>query len=377
MKKNIRLVLLLLAVAFLCLLGINYYNSNRPLDRATEGKIDRLMADSMQKYHAPGMIVGIWVPGRGKYVRAAGVADIGTGRAMRITDSYRIGSLTKTFTATLALQLIDEGKLGLEDTLDKYVASVPNAKNITIRQLLNMTSGLHSYTEVEWVEEAFLKDRFRGWTSEKLVAAAVAAGPDFSPGKGFHYSNTNYVLLGMIVEKLTGQKLADAYKSRIIDRLGLKNTFYPKDNKLYGEYCRGYMFDNGKWEDWTEQNVSWGWAAGGLISDLSDVKRYIKALNDGSLLGQKLQRERETSWVEMSHSAKSIMTTLRYGLGVFKAGGFVGHNGALPGYVNLAVYDPASGATIAFMLNAQPAQGDATLQIFKSAYEILFPEVKI
>jgi D-alanyl-D-alanine carboxypeptidase len=79
----------------------------------------------------------------------------------------------------------------------------------------------------------------------------------------------------------------------------------------------------------------------------------------------------------MSHTAKSIMTTLRYGLGVFKAGGFVGHNGALPGYVNLAVYDPASGATIAFMLNAQPAQGDATLQIFKAAYQIIFPKAKI
>jgi D-alanyl-D-alanine carboxypeptidase len=378
MKKTWWVVLLIAVVGVSTWVGYNNYLNSRPLDRETEQKLDQLMTASLKIYHSPGMMLGIWVPGRGSFVKAVGLADTGTGRKMSLADSYRIGSLTKTFTATVILQLAEEGKLSLDDTLYKFIPSVPNGRNITVRQLLNMTSGLHSYSELEWVQKILLTEPLRSWTPEKLVRAGVAIQPDFAPGKGFHYSNTNYILLGMIIEKVTGQSLAETYKSRIIDRLGLARTYYPKDAKLRGEYCRGYMSDEGKWLDWTEQDPSWAWAAGGLISDLADMKRYAKALSDGSLLGVKFQRERATTWVEMSsHTAPGGMSTIRYGLGEFTAGGFVGHNGALPGYVNLAVYNPANGATILFMLNVQPAQGDAMLQTLKAVFQILYPGVKI
>lgn len=183
MKRNIWIVLLIVIVALLALWGYNYFNSNRPLGRETEQKLDRLMADSMKKYHSPGMIMGVWLPGRGNYVKAAGIADLETGRKMKVTDDYRIGSLTKTFTATVILQLVEEGKIGLNDALDKYVSTVPDAKDIPVCQLLNMTSGLHCYTQVERIEKAFARDRFRNWKPDELVAAAMAAGPDFAPVK--------------------------------------------------------------------------------------------------------------------------------------------------------------------------------------------------
>ncbi len=366
------IILVLVAVGF-----VFYFQAReRPFSPEIEAKLDQLMVDTMKKYNSPGMTLGIWVPNKGSFVRAKGTADLATGRKMDTRDIFRIGSLTKTFTATVILQLIDEGKVRLDDSLYKYYPKVPNSKNITVRQLLNMTSGLHSYTEIEWVQEAFFTHRFRAWSPEELVKAAISVKPDFPPGKGFHYTNTNYVLLGMIIEKVTGNKLEFEIKKRIIDRLRLSHTVFPIGPEIGEGAIHGYMYEDGKPEDWTKENVSWGWAAGAMISNMYDIKTYIKAISDGTFLSRKLQKERLTSWVDMELAHKEIMSTLRYGLGVFTAGGFVGHNGGLPGYVNIAMYNPENGARILCMLNTQP-EGPATLMIFKEAHEILFPGVKI
>jgi D-alanyl-D-alanine carboxypeptidase len=377
MKANKGLVISIILVIMVVAGFVLYYSEReRPFSPEIEAKLDQLMADTMKKYNAPGMTMGIWVPGKGSFVRAKGVADLATGRKMDTRDIFRIGSLTKTFTATVILQLVDEGKVRLDDSLHKFYPKVPNSRNITVRQLLNMTSGIHSYTELEWVQKAFFTDRFRAWSPAELVKAAIAVKPDFPPGKGFHYSNTNYVLLGIIIEKITGNKLEDEIQRRIVDRLRLSHTVFPTGPEIGEGAIHGYMYDNGKPDDWTRDNVSWGWAAGAMISNMYDLKTYIKAINDGTFLSKKLQEERLSSWVDMELAHKEIMTTLKYGLGVFTAGGFVGHNGGLPGYVNLAMYHPESGARVLFMLNTQP-EGPATLMIFKKVHQILFPGAKI
>lgn len=377
MKVNKGLIVSIILVVIVVAGLVFYYSGReRPFSPEIEAKLDQLMVETMKKYNSPGMTLGIWVPGKGSFVKAKGIADLATGRKIKTKDIFRIGSLTKTFTGTVVLQLVDEGKLSLTDNVAKFYPKVPNSKNITIKQLLNMTSGLHSYSEIEWVQRAIFKDRFRVWTPEELLDTAIAVKPDFPPGTSFHYSNTNTVLLGLIVEKITGDTLEQEITQRIIDKLRLGHTVFPTGPEIKKGAIHGYMYEDGQPDDWTKQNVSWGWAAGAMISNMYDLKKYIKAISDGTFLSKKLQQERLTSWDEMKSARKATMPTLRYGLGAFTAGGFVGHNGGLPGYVNIAMYNPENGARILLMLNIQP-QGEATLVIFKEVHEILFPGTKI
>jgi D-alanyl-D-alanine carboxypeptidase len=137
------------------------------------------------------------------------------------------------------------------------------------------------------------------------------------------------------------------------------------------------MFENGNYQDFTYANVSWGWAAGAIISDIYDLKKIITAITDGSLLSKKLQKERMNSWTPYSANIiKDKFHSLRYGYNVFKMGGFVGHNGGLPGYVSYMMRDPKTGITTIMMLNAQPT-GEATLEILNKVIQIILPGRKV
>ena len=349
---------------------------NDPSNAQVKLELDDLMKSSLVQYNSPGMILAVWVPGKGEYVRAMGRSDIKTGRRMRTEDRFRIGSNTKSVVATVVLQLIDEGKLKLDDKLAKYFPKWPNGGNITMKMLLDHTSGLYNYSESEKFGRLLMSNPNRPFTPEQLLAYAVKANPYFEPGKGFHYSNTNTVLLGMIIEKITGHTLAFVVKERIIDRLGLKDTYFPVASETNGAIAHGYMFDNEKAVDWTDANPSWGWAAGAMISNVYDMKTMVTAITDGSLLSSGLQRERMNTWVNMGGAIKSDFPTARYGYNVFTFGGFVGHNGGLPGYVSYMVRDPETGVTTTMMLNTQP-NTDAALQVLKRVIQIILPERKV
>jgi len=367
-KKIFLAILILFVIIFAGVWAYLNFSSDTTttLDSEMVKQLDQLMDDSLKKYQTPGMTMGIWIPGQGAFVKAKGLADVSTKQKMNTNYLFRIGSMTKTFTATIVLQLIDEGKLSLDDSVSKF-EPFPGSRNITIKELLNMTSGLYNYTELDWLDNDFLADRNKYYAPEFLLDAGIDHRPNFLPGRGFHYSNTNYVLLGLIIEKVTGNRLQDEYENRIIKKLGLKNTYYPTDNTIHGKYSHGYMLEDGQLVDWTDQNISWGWAAGGLISNMYDLKKYIKAISDGTFLSPKMQEARLNDWVAMSAKVKAF----EYGFGVFTYKGFVGHNGGLPGFVNLAMYNPKTGAIILFMLNTQPQEGDATLEILKEVVEII------
>jgi CubicO group peptidase (beta-lactamase class C family) len=158
---------------------------------------------------------------------------------MRVEDHFRIGSITKTFTATLLLILADEKKLGLDDPVSKYVAWVPNGDRITLRMLADMTAGLHSYTQDDaWVKVAF-SNFGRVWTPRELVDVGLRSPPDFPPGQGWHYSNTNYVLLGMILEQVTGKKIQDSFAEKMFKPLKLTQTSWPVGAALPKPYAHG------------------------------------------------------------------------------------------------------------------------------------------
>ncbi len=369
MFKKIFLITLIFIVVFLTIIWVYLnFSSGTIMTLRPEmvKQLDQLMDDSLKKYQTPGMTMGIWIPGQGAFVKAKGLADVSTKQKMNTHYLFRIGSMTKTFTATIILQLIDEGKLAFDDPVSKF-EPFPGSRNITIKELLNMTSGLYNYTELDWLAKEFTTNRFEYYAPEFLLDAGIDHRSYFWPGRGFHYSNTNYVLLGLIIEKVTGNRLQDEYENRIIKKLKLKHTYFPSDNTIQGKYSHGYMVEDGKLVDWTDQNVSWAWSAGGMISNMYDMKKYIKAISDGTFLSPKIQEARLNDWVAMSTKAKDF----KYGLGVFTYKGFVGHNGGLPGFVNLAMYNPKTGATILFMLNTQPQEGDATLEILKKVVDIL------
>jgi len=356
------------AAAILILLSFFWMNPDKPLPKDASGKIDKLFSEYMEKYNAPGSLVGIWVPGKGVHVKAYGTSDIATGRKAKATDRFRIGSNTKTMTATVILQLVEEGLISLDDKLSKYEPKVRGSGNITVRQLLNMTSGLHNYTEMPSLFEKFEADRSIGFTPFELVKLGLKHKPDFEPGKGMHYSNTNYILLGMIIEKVTGNKYEDEVEKRIVRRLGLKNTYYPVSASMEGRFLHGYMTDDdGSLVDWSSENVSWGWAAGGMVSNLFDMKKYAEALCNGTFLGAGLQEKRMNEWVDMG--SKKI-PSLKYGLGIFTLDGYVGHNGGLPGYISMAMHNPSTKATVVFVFNNQAEHGD-TIEVMKKIIEIL------
>jgi D-alanyl-D-alanine carboxypeptidase len=313
-----------------------------------------------------GASVFFGIPGEDPFFEAVGAADLETGTPVTEATHFRIGSVTKTFVATVILQLVDEGELTLEDTIDTYGFTVQNAPFITIRQLLNMTSGLPDYTQVPALLELVLADPGRAVTPQELVDYAATL-PSALPGEGYAYSNTNFIILGLIVEQLTGMPLAHALAERIFEPLGMANTALQTTEPLPDPFARGYgradqvaMFIGIEGEaaealadlatpladadgviDFTLLNPGYAWAAGGCYSTVDDMTRWMPALVDGDLISEDLQRERldfipVTDW-GMGDSGG-------YGLGIAAFGDALGHSGTIPGYSTFVLMDRRTGS---------------------------------
>lgn len=357
------LVITLLASMAVC--GVSCGTKSEPsFSKDVQNKLDKVVSGKMAEFGIPGAIVGIWVPGKGSYVVAKGKADIKTGKAANTTDKYRLACITKTFTSTVVLQLVDEGKLKLDDTLNKFDigVNVPNADKITISQLLNHTSGLFNFTDDAnnfWMK--FFENPNKQWTSKELVEIAIAHPPNFPPGQDYRYNNTDYELLKMIIEKETGNKAEDEIKKRIIDPLGLKNTSYPyiTDNKVPDPHMNGYMPKN--WEDLrgtTNLNdlvdcTVYSPFAQGMISNLGDLKVWAKAFAEGKLLSKETQKKRLSELVPPDNP--------QAGLGFLYAAGFIGRSGELPGYNPAMYYEPTSGITVVAAINRYPCKDEGVV----------------
>ncbi|MFI0447237.1 serine hydrolase domain-containing protein [Actinomadura sp. 6N118] len=231
----------------------------------------------------------------GRWRGVAGTARLGEQKPVPEQGRFRIGSTTKTFTATVLLQLVAEKKVGLDAPIERYLPGlVPNGDHITVRQLLNHTSGLREYLEdtetLPMDGDAFLaKVRYATWAPKDLVRLSTKRPPYFPPGTDWHYSNTNYVLAGLIIEKVTGRSYATEVRRRIVQPLGLRHTYLPGTRTgIRGPHAHGYLrfVSNGqaKTVDVTRLNPSWGWAAGEIVSTTGDLNRFFDALLGGRLL---------------------------------------------------------------------------------------------
>ncbi|MBP1160678.1 serine hydrolase [Rhodococcus sp. PvR099] len=317
------------------------------MDQATTAKLDSAIAEAVRKTGVPGAIVGVWGP-NGSYVRATGTADTATGAPMK-TDFYsRIGSVTKTFTATALLQLVDEGKVGLDDPISKYVDGVTEGDRITLRHLAGMRSGLADYTYDEQFGTDFLADPKGDFSPWQLVGYVKGDPLHFEPGDRLEYSNTNFILLGMVVEKVSGDSMTNIIKGKILEPLGMKDTNFPTSNAFPEPHAQGYTTQTkdetlGVATDW---NPSWGWAAGSMISTLDDLRTWAHALYKGDLLDADTQKQR------LQMLPAEGIDGVGYGLGVFDVQGWIGHNGSLPGYKSVVVYLPEKDLTMVILINS-------------------------
>ncbi|CAM5298943.1 serine hydrolase domain-containing protein [Streptomyces narbonensis] len=327
----------------------------RELTPAVATELDKAIQGVMRDANVPGVTVALSAPGKGTYIRSFGEADTATGTAMSPGLYMRIGSETKTFTVTGVLQLVDEGKVGLDDPISEYVDGVPNGDKITLRQLAGMRSGLFNYTADENFVKALTTNPERQFTPRQLLDYAFAHPVEFPPGEEFQYSNTNTVLLGLAIEKVTGTPLHDYIQKNVVEPAGLRHTSFPTDAAFPRPHAHGYTNQtaSGEVEDATDWNPSWGWAAGAMISNLQDMRSWAKTVATGTLLTPETQAER----LKIPPGSPDGSG---YGLGIFNIQGWIGHNGSLPGYQSLTIYLPEAQATLAVLLNTDITTDDGT-----------------
>ncbi|WP_433177041.1 serine hydrolase domain-containing protein [Actinoallomurus sp. CA-150999] len=274
----------------------------------------------------------------GGWTAASGVTDLASGRPADPNGHLRIGSVTKTFVATVLLQLCDEGRLRLDDPVERHLPGVvPNGEHITVRQVLGHTSGLHDYmSEPGYSTNRWRGDaRFRSYSPRQLLKVAFAEPPNFPPGEGWRYSNTNYVVAGLLIEKLTGRPYGVEITRRILRPLHLTQTSVPGNRSgLPHPYAHGYeALTDGRVVDATRMNPSLDWAAGEMISTTRDLDRFFDALLGGRLI-------RAASLAAM-RAVRDTGAGFDYGLGLQKytlpCGSTVwGHSGELIGYLTFA-----------------------------------------
>jgi len=335
--------------------------------------VDAAVAARLAEMGAPGAIVGVSIPGQVDYLSAVGVSDLATGEPMSVDDHWRIGSVTKTFTGTAVLQLVDQGRISLSDPISRYVDGVPSGDAITLDLLGRMRSGLFDYAEDDgflnrvYAESPIGPDAF-ALAPRELLEIAFAHLPNFAPGAQYEYSNTNTVLLGLVVEKVTGQPLGDYLAQNVYPRVGMTQTSYPPNGLMPEPHSHGYTpLPSGGTVDATLWNPTWGDAAGRIVSNYPDVKSWAAALGKGSLLSPQTQAVR-------LQTAEVVPGGVSYGFAVFDANGWIGHNGDIPGYTTVAAYLPARDATLVVFVNSDEPQDHAAGQLATVVTEILTPE---
>ncbi|KZB80707.1 serine hydrolase domain-containing protein [Amycolatopsis regifaucium] len=288
-----------------------------------------------------------------------GVGNVETRTPFPHGSKFRAASVTKTFVAVVVLQLVAEGKVGLDTPIDRYLPGLVRGNGndgteITVRQLLQHTSGLYDYVRDLDIDEW----RHRGAEPEELVAIGLAHLPLFAPGTSWSYSNTNYIIAGMLIEKLTGRPVTAEIRNRITAPLGLRDTYLPVrgDERLPSPHARGYAPGP---VDFTGFDPSAAGASGGLISTGEDLNRFYGALVDGHLLPRAQQAE-----MRRTVPAPVGLPGAEYGLGIASVplscgGRFWGHGGNIVGFANLSGAVP-HGRRVNVVVNQDPLPDKAS-----------------
>ncbi len=355
-----------LVAALVMTMSVHVAPAQADPDADLASQLDTAIEARIAAMGIPGAIVSLQIPGRISYEKAFGVGDTATGVPMLVDDHTRIGSVTKTFTGTAILQLVDQGKIRLTDPISRYIDGVPSGDVITLDLLGRMRSGLPDYTETDtflprvYSELPTSPDAF-ATTPQELVDAAFTQPMEFAPGTQYKYSNTNTVLLGMVITKVTGLSVGDYFWQNIFGPLGLASTSYPPNGLMPVPYAHGYnKSPEGETFDATLWNPSWADAAGKIVSNIADMSAWAAALGRGTLLRPDTQAQRVSKGSEAAPG-------VNYDFAIFDVQGWVGHNGDIPGYATVLVYLPEQDASLVVFANSDIPEMNSAGQI---AYDV-------
>jgi D-alanyl-D-alanine carboxypeptidase len=337
--------------------------------------LQRVVEATAEELLLPGAMVLLRTP-QGEFAFGYGTTELGVTTPPRADTHFRAASNTKTMTAAVIVLLVQEGKLRFDDPVSKYVQGVRNGDDITVGQLLKMRSGLYNYTAAPELAESLDNNPTKVWTPEELLAIAFKRPPLFAPGKEFDYCNTNYALLGLIVENLEGAKLAKVFQDRLFGPLGMKRTLLPAStsNAIPEPYAHGYLYGSASYalvdapypadlqaaakagtlkpNDDTAQNPSYSFGAGNSISTADDLAIWMRALVGGRLFDADYRRQ----WLDsLEPEDSSKPGGQKYGYGItqitFGPNSVYFHGGEMPGYNSFMGYDPVNDVTLVIWTN--------------------------
>ncbi|MFN8623212.1 MAG: serine hydrolase domain-containing protein [Chloroflexota bacterium] len=332
-------------------------------DPALAAALQKVVDDSRERIPAPGLSVAIRLADGRTWTGVSGDRQLSPDKPVDPDTAFAIASITKTFVTAVVMQLVEEGKLSLDDHLAKYLPDYPRAGKITIRELLGHTSGVFDY----FMNPAYAKQVFankeRAWTPKEILRFVEA--PYCKPGDCFHYSNANFVLLGLVVEQVTGRKLSKVIRDRLLDKLGLEHTVFQNDEPTPKDAAHGHLWGGGStFYDQIGKSgivphrsaVTVAWAAGAMASTASDLARWAEALYGGEVVAPELLEQ---------------MLTFRpkddYGLGTrtrtFLKHRAVGHLGGIRGFEDAMWHFPDDGATIVMLSNRGMYNTDKTMKL--------------
>jgi D-alanyl-D-alanine carboxypeptidase len=352
------------------------------LDPALRAQLETALDEGFAASGIPGVIIGVWMPGEDEWVTTRGVADLATGEPMTRDNQQKIGSITKTIVGTVMLQVIAEPEfdVSLDDTLDRWYPDFPEASNITVRMLLNQSSGIGESGMAQ--VDRICSDPHAIPTSDELIAVGAATPrADFAPGEGFEYANTNYFLLGGILEQVTGVDLATLIRDRITEPYGMERSRFAPDGQVSAPLAHGYSLfcpELGEPVDTLDWSNGESWAGGAMVSTLDDLHAWGDALGEGAGVTPELQAARYAELAPVPGA-----TGAGYGLGAgvevdVDTGCItsVSHAGAEPGYGTSVAYYPQTGAVFAMLGNGDGGTGEAVLEVSKALGPLLGPVLK-
>lgn len=341
------LLLLSLVVGLAALGAAGPARANDPLPSE---ELQSALDLAVRQLLVPGAVAMVRSPDGEIWYGAAGLADLETNQKMRTDLNFHIGSLTKSFTATLFLQLAGQGLVSLDDTIEDLLPGlVSSGSQITMRNLMEMRSGLAHYEQNPEMAKEIETNPRRVWQPSELVAFSDQAV--FTPGERFDYNNVNYFIVAMVVEDILGVPYQQAIQEKILDPLGMSNSLAPVSPDMPEPYAHGYLNVDNLAQDHT---ITWDpsifWAAGNIISNLDDMQKWFSALMSGSLLTPAMHKEQ--------FSMPRIMTdqTAFYGLGVGYKDGMTGHSGNYNGLYTAAMYQ-MNGYDFIVLSNGQASRG--------------------
>jgi CubicO group peptidase (beta-lactamase class C family) len=358
MKKFLALYLLVVA----CSGGDNPAGT----DTALLSSVDAIVKPYLDSAKIAGVAVGVFRNGEPVLMKGYGYADLEYDIKLPANASFEIGSVTKQFTAVAILQLADEGKLSLDDDLTKYLAFDLKGKKVTVKQLMNHTSGIKGYTELPFFEQ-FSVHKYKRDTLLQMVGKE---GFDFEPGDALIYNNTGFFMLGLIIEKASGLSYEEYVKKNLFDKAGMSNSFYCSESKVVKNRAHGYEMGKAGLQRASYLDHTWPYAAGSLCSTLEDLSKWNSALHHGKILSEAMYKEFISPTVlnngSTTHYAKGITVVDRNGRRS------IAHGGAINGFFAENTYFPDEDVSVIVLMNTTgPVRSGA---IESAVVDMLFPK---